>query len=107
MLKKLLEFMFGKKAEPKDVKVFDFTSRGAGHDITLRVIGDGDYAEGMVFLCLGEEGPSVGDFIVVDLEPSAEDELDNVWTFVVDSAKAISLNVHQITMSRYEGMINE
>ncbi len=102
MLKKLFNWLFAREDDaPKQVRVYDFTTRGPGNDIALRVIGDGEYAEAVVFLDVGDDLPDVGDFIVVDLsEP--EDIGDNIYTFIVDSVATVSLGVSKLTMSRYE-----
>ena len=106
MLKKLFKWLFAKEDEaPKQVRVYDFTTRGPGNDITLRVIGDGEYAEGVVFLDIAAEAPEVGDFIVVDLSDSKSTE-DLTVTFVVDTTERVALGITQLTMSRYEAAEN-
>lgn len=103
MFKKLFNWLFAKEDEaPKQVRVYDFTTRGPGNDITLRVIGDGEYAEGVVLLDVGAEAPEMGDFIVVDLSDSQSPD-DLTMTFVVDSVESVALGITQLTMSRYEG----
>lgn len=101
MFKWLKDWLFATEDEQvKEVRVYDFIERREnGHDVTLRVIGDGDYAEAMVFLTLGDLPPNVGDFIVVDLEGAV--------TFVIDTVKEVSLGVSQLTLSRYEGEDDE
>lgn len=107
MLKKLFNWLFAKEDEaPQGVRVYDFTTRGPGNDITLRVIGDGEYAEAVVFLEMGADAPEVGDFIVVDLSDSKSTD-DLTVTFVVDTTEAVALGITQLTMSRYEGAENE
>lgn len=107
MIKKLFSWLFAKGEEtPKEVRVYDFTTRGPGNDIALRVIGDGEYAEAVVFLSLGDDVPEVGDFIVVDLS-DPEDLGESIKTFVVDSAITVSLGVSKLTMSLYEGAEDE
>lgn len=106
MLKKLFNWLFAKEDEaPKQVRVYDFTTRGPGNDITLRVIGDGEYAEAVVFLDMGADAPEVGDFIVVDLSDSKSTD-DLTVTFVVDTTEPVALGITQLTMSRYEGAEN-
>lgn len=108
MLKKLFNWLFAKEDEaPKHpVRIYDFTTRGPGNDITLRVISDGEYAEGVVFLDIAAEAPEVGDFVVVDLgHPDSTDDL--IVTFVVDTFERVELGVSKVTMSRYEGSENE
>lgn len=107
MLKRLIDWLFAKEDEkPREVKVFDFTTRGPGNDITLRVIGDGEYAEGVVFLDIAAEAPEIGDFVVVDLgNPDSTDDL--TMTFVVDTLERVGLGISKVTMSRYEGSGNE
>ncbi|AKJ73507.1 putative DNA ligase [Salmonella phage 40] len=107
MLKKLFNWLFAKKEDPhSEVNVFDFTRREAGHDITLRMINDGEYAEAVVFLEMGADAPEVGDFIVVDLSDSKSRD-DLTVTFVVDTTEPVALGITQLTMSRYEGAENE
>lgn len=108
MLKKLFNWLFAKEDEaPKQaqVQVYDFTTRGPGNDITLRVIGDGEYAEGVVFLDMDTKAPQVGDFIVVDLSNSKSTE-DLTVTFVVDTVERVALGITQLAMSRYEAAEN-
>ena len=59
MFKWLKDWLFATEDEQvKEVRVYDFIERREnGHDVTLRVIGDGDYAEAMVFLTLGDLPP--------------------------------------------------
>lgn len=101
MLKKLFNWLFAKEDEASEheVRVFDFTEQGPGHDITMRVINDGEYAEAVVALNLADLPPAVGDFIVV--------VIDGAWnTFVVDTSEPVALGITQLTMSRYEGAEN-
>lgn len=101
MLKKLFNWLFAKEDESseREVRVFDFTEQGPGHDITMRVINDGEYAEAVVALNLADLPPAVGDFIVV--------VIDGAWnTFVVDTSEPVALGITQLTMSRYEGAEN-
>lgn len=101
MLKKLFNWLFAKEDEVSEheVRVFDFTEQGPGHDITMRVINDGEYAEAVVALNLADLPPAVGDFIVV--------VIDGAWnTFVVDTSEPVALGITQLTMSRYEGAEN-
>lgn len=109
MLKKLFNWLFAKKEEPhREVNVFDFTKREAGHDITLRMIDDGEYAEAMVFLAIDQQAPEVGDFIVVNLEQSSmQGEVDYHMTFVVESVTRVALGISQLTLTRYEGAEDE
>lgn len=110
MLKKLFNWLFAKKeAQPvREVNVFDFTKREAGHDITLRMIDDGEYAEAMVFLAIDQKSPEVGDFIVVNLELSSiEEGGDYDITFVVESVTRVALGISQLTLTRYEGAEDE
>lgn len=102
MLKKLFNWLFAKEDESSEheVRVFDFTEQGPGHDITMRVIDDGEYAEAVVALKLAEHPPAVGDFIVVVL-----DGVHN--TFVVETSEGVSLTVTKLTLTRYEGAEDE
>lgn len=101
MFKRLINWLFAKEDETteNEVRVFDFTEQGPGHDITMRVINDGEYAEAVVALNLADLPPAVGDFIVV--------VIDGAWnTFVVDTSEPVALGITQLTMSRYEGAEN-
>lgn len=102
MLKRLINWLFAKEDETteNEVRVFDFTERGPGHDITMRVIDDGVYAEALVALNIDDLPPAVGDFIVVVL-----DGVHN--TFVVETSEGVSLNVTKLTLTRYEGAEDE
>lgn len=102
MLKKLFNWLFAKEDEASEheVRVFDFTEQGPGHDIAIRVINDGEYAEAVVALKLADLPPAVGDFIVV--------VIDGAWnTFVVETSECVSLTVTKLTLTRYEGAENE
>lgn len=101
MFKRLINWLFAKEDETteNEVRVFDFTEQGPGHDIAIRVINDGEYAEAVVALKLADLPPAVGDFIVV--------VIDGAWnTFVVDTSEPVALGITQLTMSRYEGAEN-
>lgn len=101
MFKRLINWLFAKEDETteNEVRVFDFTEQGPGHDIAIRVINDGEYAEAVVALKLADLPPAVGDFIVV--------VIDGAWnTFVVDTSEPVALGITQLTMSRYEGTEN-
>lgn len=101
MFKRLINWLFAKEDETteNEVRVFDFTEQGPGHDIAIRVINDGEYAEAVVALNLADLPPAVGDFIVV--------VIDDAWnTFVVDTSEPVALGITQLTMSRYEGAEN-
>lgn len=101
MFKRLINWLFAKEDETteNEVRVFDFTEQGPGHDIAIRVINDGEYAEAVVALNLADLPPAVGDFIVV--------VIDGAWnTFVVDTSEPVALGITQLTMSRYEGAEN-
>lgn len=104
MFKKLFNWLFAKKDEApaKEVRVYDFTTRGPGNDITLRVIGDGQYAEAVVFLDITAEKPEVGDFIVVDLSDNTDP-----MTFVVETVESVALGISQLTLTRYDGAVDE
>lgn len=98
MLKRLFNWLFAKEDDATEhgVRVFDFTEQGPGHDITMRVIDDGEYAEAVVALSMADLPPAVGDFIVVVI-----DGVHN--TFVVETAEGVSLTVTKLTLTRYEG----
>ncbi|YP_009966323.1 DNA ligase [Klebsiella phage KNP2] len=101
MFKRLINWLFAKDDETteNEVRVFDFTEQGPGHDIAIRVINDGEYAEAVVALKLADLPPAVGDFIVV--------VIDGAWnTFVVDTSEPVALGITQLTMSHYEGAEN-
>ena len=102
MLKRLFNWLFAKEDEAteNEVRVFDFTEQGPGHDITMRVINDGEYAEAVVALNLADLPPAVGDFIAVVL-----DGVHN--TFVVETSEGVSLTVTKLTLTRYEGAEDE
>ncbi|WNT48289.1 DNA ligase [Salmonella phage SPLA5a] len=104
MFKKLFNWLFAKENETpsKQVRVYDFTTRGPGNDITLRVIGDGEYAEAVVFLDITAEKPEVGDFIVVDLSDNTDP-----MTFVVETVESVALGISQLTLTRYEAAEDE
>lgn len=98
MLKKLFNWLFAKEDETSEheVRVFDFTEQRPGHDITMRVINDGEYAEAVVALNLADLPPAVGDFIVVVIDGQHN-------TFVVETSEGVSLTVTKLTLTRYEG----
>lgn len=100
MLKKLISWLFAREEELEvPVRVYDFTERcERGHDITLRVINDGDYAEAVIALTLGDLPPEVGDFVVVKLDGDSEP-----ITFIIDTVDPVSLGISKLTLSRYEG----
>lgn len=102
MFKRLINWLFAKEDETteNEVRVFDFTEQGPGHDITMRVIDDGEYAEAVVALSMADLPPTVGDFIVVVLYGVHN-------TFVVETVEGVSLTVTKLTLTRYEGAEDE
>lgn len=102
MFKRMINWLFAREDETteNEVRVFDFTEQGPGHDISMRVIDDGEYAEAVVALNLADLPPAVGDFIVVVIGGVHS-------TFVVETSEGVSLTITKLTLTRYEGAEDE
>ncbi len=103
ILRDIVNFVCGKSADEKSVRVHDFTVRHVGHDLLLTEIGNG-YWKGFAFT----DGDSYGDFnqgeyLTVDFnepvnDPSTGAHEPDYKTFTIQTSDKIAQNVYELCL---------